>query len=70
MTKGIAQLPSDVQKQVRALEALPEGQIDTTHAPEILDWTDARRGVFLSPRRSSKSPRDAAHASSSNLTGR
>ncbi len=49
MKKDIAELPSDVQEQMRALEALPEEQIDTTDAPEILDWSDARRGVFYRP---------------------
>ena len=37
------------QAQVRALEALPDGLIDTTDTPEILDWSDARRGVFYRP---------------------
>jgi len=49
MKKDISELPSDVQEQVRALEALPEDQVDTTDAPEILDWSDARRGVFYRP---------------------
>ena len=49
MKKELAELPPDVQKQVQALEALPEDQIDTTDAPEILDWSDARRGVFYRP---------------------
>ena len=39
-------MPSDVQAQIRALEVLSEDQIDTTDAPEILDWSDAKRGVF------------------------
>ena len=41
--------PPDVQKQVQALEALPDDQIDTADAPEVLDWSDARRGVFYRP---------------------
>ena len=49
MKKDITELPSDVQEQMRALEALPEDQIDTTDAPAILDWSDARRGVFYRP---------------------
>ena len=49
MKKDINDLPSDVQEQIRALEALPDDQIDTTDAPEILDWSDARRGVFYRP---------------------
>ena len=49
MKKDITELPSDVRSQIRGLEALPEDQIDTTEAPEILDWSDARRGVFYRP---------------------
>ncbi|MCY3939204.1 MAG: BrnA antitoxin family protein [Chloroflexi bacterium] len=49
MKKDITKLPSDVQAQIRALEALPEDKIDTADAPEILDWSDARRGVFYRP---------------------
>ena len=49
MKKEITELPSDVQAQIRALEALPDDQIDTTDAPEILDWSDAKRGVFYRP---------------------
>ena len=49
MKKDITDLPADVQAQIRALEALPDDQIDTTDAPEILDWSDARHGVFYRP---------------------
>ena len=49
MKKDITELPSDVQEQIRALEAQPDDQIDTTDAPEIIDWSDARRGVFYRP---------------------
>ena len=49
MKKVIAELPSEVQAQIRALEALPDDEIDTTDAPETLDWSDARRGVFYRP---------------------
>ena len=49
MKKDLTELPSDVQAQLRDLEALPDDQIDTTDVPEILDWTDARRGVFYRP---------------------
>ena len=49
MKKDITELPPDVQAQVRALEALPDDEIDTSDAPEILDWSDARRGVFYRP---------------------
>ena len=49
MKKDMTELPPDVQAQVRALEALPDDEIDTTDASEILDWSDARRGVFYRP---------------------
>ena len=49
MRKDITELPSEVQSQIRALETLPEEQTDTTEVPEILDWSDSRRGVFYRP---------------------
>ena len=49
MKKDIAELPSDVRAQIRALEALPDDQIDTADIPEILDWSDAKRGIFYRP---------------------
>ena len=35
--------------ELQALDGLPEDQINTTDIPEILDWSDARRGVFYRP---------------------
>ena len=49
MKKDMSELPPEVQAQIRALESLPDDQIDTTDAPEILDWSDAKRGVFYRP---------------------
>ena len=49
MKQDMTELPADVQAQLRALEDLPDDQIDTTDIPEILDWSDARRGVFYRP---------------------
>ncbi len=49
MKKDITKLSPEVQEQMRTLEALPDDRIDTTDAPEILDWSDARRGVFYRP---------------------
>ena len=49
MKKNANDLPPDVQSQIQSLEALPDDQIDTTDAPEILDWSDARRGAFYRP---------------------
>ncbi len=34
MKKEIAELPSDIQNQVRALEVLPDDEIDTSDAPD------------------------------------
>lgn len=33
------------------LAALPEGQIDTSDIPEVLDWSDAVRGGLDRPRK-------------------
>ena len=49
MRKDITELPPDVQQQLRALESLSDDEIDTSDAPEILDWSGARRGVFYRP---------------------
>ncbi len=49
MKKDTTELPPDVQEQMRALEALPDDEIDMSDAPEILDWSNARRGVFYRP---------------------
>lgn len=49
MKKDITELPPVVQAQIRALEDLPEDEVDTSDAPEILDWSCARRGVFYRP---------------------
>ncbi len=49
MKKDTTELPPDVQAQIQALEALPDDRIDTADAPEILDWSDARHGVFYRP---------------------
>ena len=49
MKKDLTELPADIQAQMRALEALPDDQVDITDAPEIRDWSDARRGVFYRP---------------------
>ena len=49
MKKDITELPPDVQAHMKALEDLPEDQIDATDAPEILDWSEAKRRVFYRP---------------------
>ena len=34
---------------LKALEELPDDRIDTSDIPEVLDWSNARRGVFCRP---------------------
>ncbi len=49
MKKANTELTNELAAELAALEALPDDRIDTTDAPEILDWSDARRGVFYRP---------------------
>ena len=45
------QLTEDQAAEIRALKESPDEQIDTTDIPEILDWSEAKRGVFYRPRK-------------------
>lgn len=36
------------QAEPEALQELPDGQIDTSDIPEVLDWRGARCGIFCS----------------------
>lgn len=45
-TKKARQLTDKQKAELRALEALPDDQIDTSDIPEIRDWSDARRGLW------------------------
>jgi uncharacterized protein (DUF4415 family) len=49
MKKENSRLTDDRRAELAALEALPDDAINTTDIPEILDWSDARRGVFYRP---------------------
>ena len=49
MKKGSTELTNEQIAEIKALEALPDNQIDTTDIPEVLDWSDGRRGVFYRP---------------------
>ena len=42
-------LTEDQKAEIKALEKSPDEQIDTTDIPEILDWSEAKRGVFYRP---------------------
>jgi uncharacterized protein (DUF4415 family) len=35
--------------ELKSLAALPDDAIDTSDAPQLLDWSDARRGLFYRP---------------------
>ena len=35
--------------ELAALDALPDEQIDRSDIPEVLDWSEARRGLFYRP---------------------
>ena len=35
--------------ELKALAAMPDDAIDTSEAPELLDWSGAKRGLFYRP---------------------
>jgi uncharacterized protein (DUF4415 family) len=50
MKKGTSkQLTSRQQAELKSLAALPDTAIDTSDAPELLDWSGAKRGLFYRP---------------------
>ena len=50
MKKGISKrLTPEQLAELKSLAALPDGAIDTSDAPELLDWSGARRGAFYRP---------------------
>ena len=49
MKRESSELTTEQRAELQALEGLPDDQIDTTDIPELLDWTNARRGVFYRP---------------------
>ena len=48
MTKK-AKLTNNRLASLQALDELPYDKINTTDIPEILDWTDAKRGAYYRP---------------------
>ena len=46
MKREIADLTPEQRQELAVLSALPDDQINTTDAPEILDWSQAKRGLF------------------------
>lgn len=49
MRKGTRHLTREQAGELKALAALPEDAIDTSDAPELLDWAGAKRGLFYRP---------------------
>lgn len=50
MKKAISSdLPEESRRQLAALAAMAEEDIDTSDIPEVLDWTGAKRGLFYRP---------------------
>ena len=49
MKKGSTKLDNDRRAELSALEELPDDRINTADIPELLDWSNARRGVFYRP---------------------
>ena len=49
MKKASHKLTEEQRAALRALNDLPEDQVDTSDAPEILDWSGAITGAFYRP---------------------
>src|SRR5262249_23207687 len=50
MKKGISKrLTPDQRAELKSLAALRDDAIDTSDAPELLDWSGAKRGLFYRP---------------------
>jgi uncharacterized protein (DUF4415 family) len=50
MKKGTSRsLTREQVAELKALARLPDNAVDTSDAPELLDWSGARRGLFYRP---------------------
>ena len=50
MKKGSSErLTPEQRAELKSLAALPEDAIDTSDAPELFDWSGAKRGLFYRP---------------------
>jgi uncharacterized protein (DUF4415 family) len=50
MKKGTSKrLTPEQRVELKSLAALPDDAIDTSDAPELLDWSEAKRGLFYRP---------------------
>ena len=50
MKKGASKRLTPKQRaELKSLAALPDAAIDTSDAPQLLDWSGAKRGLFYRP---------------------
>jgi uncharacterized protein (DUF4415 family) len=50
MKKGASKrLTREQRAELKSLAVLPDEDIDTSDAPELLNWSDAKRGLFYRP---------------------
>lgn len=42
-------LTADQEAELATLAAMPDDDIDTSDAPELADWSNAKRGLFYRP---------------------
>ncbi|MYD51164.1 MAG: hypothetical protein F4W93_06720 [Dehalococcoidia bacterium] len=47
MKKDSSNLPPDIQAHILELAEKPEDETNTDDIPEVLDWSSAKRGVFV-----------------------
>lgn len=45
--KTAKRLTREQQRELQSLARLPDEAIDRSDAPELADWSDAERGLFL-----------------------
>ena len=49
MKKVNSRITENQKAELEDLKKLPEHMIDTTDIPEVLNWSDSKRGVFFRP---------------------
>ena len=49
MKRVSMELTNNQKKDLEAIRNLPDNEIDTSDAPEVLDWSRARRGLLYRP---------------------
>jgi hypothetical protein len=49
MEKASSRRPQRALRELERLARIPESAIDTSDAPELPDWSGAKRGLFYPP---------------------